>query len=356
MSDGSTTTPTVNWTATGGTITAGGLYTAGSAPGSYQVTATEPGTGKTGTATVTVTAPPPPPTLVSVSVTPSPATVQVGTTVQLQARGTMSNGTTTTPTVNWTATGGTISATGLYTAGSTPGTYQATATEPGSGISGNATINVTAAPPPPPSGTTWQTTFTGYTTGAQPSGWTETAYPNSSAWTVAADASSASGFVLRNVTTQTGRHILRYDGFADTTTTQEALVRMRLTDDDDRGPGIALRHSMLNGSETAYVAYLRSSVDQIELNAFVNGGWQFIGSAGFVNNPGVWYWMRFRVEGTTLRVRVWADGTTEPTTWNVTATNSSIAAGAIGLYTYEPNTVDYSFFSIATSGFTAPKP
>ena len=357
MSDGTTTSPTVNWSATGGTISSSGLFTAGSAPGTYSVTATEPSSGRVGTASVTITAPPPPPTLTQVNVTPATTSLQVGATQQFQATGTMSNGTTTSPTVNWSATGGTINSTGLFTAGTTPGTYQVSATEPNSGRVGTASVTISAAPPPPPpppAGTTWQTGFANYATGAIPTGWTATSRPNNTTWAVAADATAADGFVLRNVTTVTERHIIRWDAIPDTATTQEVLVRMRLGNDDDRGPGIALRHTMTNGSETAYVAYLRSSSDQVEINAFVAGGWQFVGAASFVNNPGQWYWMRFRAEGTSLKVRVWADGAAEPSTRTFSGTNASIASGSAGLYVYEPNTVDFDLISVATGGAIAP--
>jgi outer membrane protein OmpA-like peptidoglycan-associated protein len=53
--------------------------------------------------------------------------------------------------VNWTATGGTISSTGEYTAGQTPGNYSATVTEPEGGLSASATVVIKEpAPPPPP--------------------------------------------------------------------------------------------------------------------------------------------------------------------------------------------------------------
>jgi hypothetical protein len=35
-------------------------------------------------------------------------------------------------------------------------------------------------------------------------------------------------------------------------------------------------------------------------------------------------WVRFRVEGNTIRAKVWTDGTTEPANWELTATDSSI--------------------------------
>ncbi|NQT54286.1 hypothetical protein HQ576_19670, partial [bacterium] len=46
----------------------------------------------------------------------------------------------------WTATGGTISARGVYTAGETPGTYQVTASVPGSGMKATAAVTIVGRP------------------------------------------------------------------------------------------------------------------------------------------------------------------------------------------------------------------
>ena len=40
-------------------------------------------------------------------------------------------------------------------------------------------------------------------------------------------------------------------------------------------------------------------------------------------------WLRFRVEGDQLQARVWTDGQTEPSTWEITATDSTITAGGV---------------------------
>ena len=58
MSDGTAKPFAGSYTATGGTVSPSGLYTAGSATGAYRVVASE--LGKADTAEVTVTAPPPP--------------------------------------------------------------------------------------------------------------------------------------------------------------------------------------------------------------------------------------------------------------------------------------------------------
>jgi hypothetical protein len=56
-SDGSTSAPAVTYTATGGSITSAGLYTAGGATGSFQVIATQQSGALADTASVTVTLP-----------------------------------------------------------------------------------------------------------------------------------------------------------------------------------------------------------------------------------------------------------------------------------------------------------
>jgi len=91
----------VTWTATGGTITEAGEYTAGSTPGTYQVTATEPKSEVSSSATVTIKTPPPPPppppppvTLRSIELTPERASVKMGESVAFQVRGINSDGTT----------------------------------------------------------------------------------------------------------------------------------------------------------------------------------------------------------------------------------------------------------------------
>ncbi len=111
----------VTWSATLGTITSSGMYTAPGTPGTYTVTATSAtDSAKSASATVTVTAP----ATVSVSVSPASAALVTGGRQQFTA--TVSG--TSNTSVTWTATAGTISSAGLYTAPATAGSYTATAT------------------------------------------------------------------------------------------------------------------------------------------------------------------------------------------------------------------------------------
>jgi len=99
---------------------------------------------------------PPPATLQAIALTPSSASLTAGATQQFTATGKMSDGSISTITVTWTATGGVVSSTGLYTAGQSSGTFRVIATESGGSLADTATISITApTPSPAPSGTTY---------------------------------------------------------------------------------------------------------------------------------------------------------------------------------------------------------
>jgi hypothetical protein len=140
LSDGSTTTPAVTYSATGGTITAGGLYTAGTSTGTYQVIATQQGGTIADTSSVTITAP----LLTQLILNPSTASIPAGLNQQFSVSGTWSDGSSTTPAVNYTATGGSITTGGLYTAGSTTGTFRVIATQQGGTLADSSTVTITA--------------------------------------------------------------------------------------------------------------------------------------------------------------------------------------------------------------------
>jgi hypothetical protein len=125
-----------------GSISGAGLFTAGTMPGTFPNMVMATSGGITGNATVTVVAGP----LASITVTPNPSLLVVGATQQLTAVGKDAGGNTVAITPTWSvvAGGGTISASGLFTAGGTPGAFANTAKATSGTISGTATMNVTS--------------------------------------------------------------------------------------------------------------------------------------------------------------------------------------------------------------------
>jgi len=137
----------VDFSATGGDVSSTGLFTAGAAAGSFDVVATEHGGTLADTATVTVTVAGPP-VLAAVILTPSTATVDTGKTQKFAAFGRMSNGDSAAIPINYSATGGTISSSGSYIAGTTAGSYRVIATDTSGVFADTSVVTVTAAGPP----------------------------------------------------------------------------------------------------------------------------------------------------------------------------------------------------------------
>jgi hypothetical protein len=135
----------VTWSASGGTISASGLFTAPASAGGVTVTATSTQTTTiSGTAAITVQSAPT--TINSVVVTCNPTTVNAGGTSQctaaVQGTGSYSSA------VTWSASGGTINSSGLLTAPSVAGSVTVTATSvQDTAQSGEATITVQVQTP-----------------------------------------------------------------------------------------------------------------------------------------------------------------------------------------------------------------
>ncbi len=85
--------------------------------------------------------------------------------------------------------------------------------------------------------------------------------------------------------------------------------------------------------------------------------------SGLTASPGSFIWLRSQVTGsspTTLRLRAWADGSSEPSTWQYTVTNATSGlqeAGAVGLRAYAgsaisngPITLTFDDFRVTSIG------
>src|SRR5437879_6758456 len=132
---------TVGWSASGGTITSGGLYTADTTPGVFQVTATVSGAALSGSSQVRARG-----SLTQVILTPPSASVVVGGTLQFGTYAKRRNGDSVTVGVAWSATGGSITASGLYSAGASAGAYRVIATQSGGTLADTAAVTITTVP------------------------------------------------------------------------------------------------------------------------------------------------------------------------------------------------------------------
>lgn len=184
----------VNYTASGGTIDRSGRFVA-SAPGTYTLVAHSNRGRKNKTDSSTVVVTPPATTLTAVRVSPETATLAPGAKQAFNATGSYSDGSSSAVSVTWSATGGTIDASGTYTAGNAAGTYHVIGkSASGPADTSTVTVQAPASPPPPPSSGTFKepSGFTKVTERAwkalgETSGWEE---PSNSNFAFASDANA----------------------------------------------------------------------------------------------------------------------------------------------------------------------
>jgi hypothetical protein len=98
-----------------------------------------------------------------------------------------------------------------------------------------------------------------------------------------------------------------------------------------------------------------SAVPSLVMANFVAGVGASVASTSFAWSTNTYYWIRFRLDGTSLKGRIWADGGAEPGTWTLEATDSAIqGAGWLGAFANNTGNSDFDFLSYATGGLTAP--
>lgn len=129
-------------------------------------------------------------------------------------------------------------------------------------------------------------------------------------------------------------------------------------------PGTIARASGSAGSENGYMCYYNASSKYLTISKVVSGTITPLASfdaTSLVTTSLVDFYIRFRVNGTSLKAKMWRYDALEPD-WQVSTTDSAIgSAGKVGLYSYcvVANNCDFGtpgFFSVSTNGETAAKP
>ena len=141
-SAGGTVNVNANWSATAGLVTSTGMYTADTSDNDAAVTASIPINGVTlsGTSLVRKRR------VVAIILTPANANVPPNTAMQFIARAIRNSGDTVAVPVTFSATGGSISGGGMFTSGSTPGTYRVIALYQRRDLADTSVVTITAAP------------------------------------------------------------------------------------------------------------------------------------------------------------------------------------------------------------------
>lgn len=113
-----------------------------------------------------------------------------------------------------------------------------------------------------------------------------------------------------------------------TSATAEVLVRCQTSAATSTRMGPALRISTNNG----YIGRLSAAANNLVIGKIVSGTETDLFTTTFTVSTATFYWIRFRAVGSNLYAKAWADGSSEPSSWTLTGTDSSItSAGGYGL-------------------------
>lgn len=124
------------------------------------------------------------------------------------------------------------------------------------------------------------------------------------------------------------------------------------------GGVVARANDGTHASFSGYIATLGAPPDvDLVMSRYVNGSYTN-GIAVAQNTKGLnhedGFNVRLRAEGSALMARFWAIGTPEPATWDLTATDTNLTAGAFGIFCGNPGVYRFGKMSIGSNGAAAP--
>jgi hypothetical protein len=127
------------------------------------------------------------------------------------------------------------------------------------------------------------------------------------------------------------------------TNDMDVLCQIRLSAQDPNGANyqarvVARAQTDARNGYTAVITHTTTGALKWSLNRVVSAGGTgslTLGSGKLLSSgaAGTKWWIRLDVQGTQIKAKFWRDGTTEPSTWKVTATDSQWASGrpALGI-------------------------
>ncbi len=161
-----------------------------------------------------------------------------------------------------------------------------------------------------------------------PTGWQQRFDGSNVAYEIVDDLTSPGLQAMEIQKSGAGRNLITLD--AADGDDQHGLI---LVESDDSGalPSIWINASGSSGNESGYLMEANLGTNQVGLWEANGGGFFNHDTDSITLNANTGYWMRLiRLNSGEVKGRMWEEGTREPTTWNVTATDSTHTTGFCG--------------------------
>jgi len=184
----------------------------------------------------------------------------------------------------------------------------------------------------------FETDFSEYSTGSPPSDWTEHFHTTAFDLDIVTSPADTGGKSLEfDMTTLSQRAAaswddvgLQYNG--------EILCKVRWPTSAAYLIGPAMRIGGSDTDESCYFVFTDDTNNRIILYKFKNASGTSLDTYSITLAIDTWYWIRMRVEEDNIKIRIWADGGSEPGSWHIdyteTGTNQIFSMGKIGLFNF----------------------
>jgi len=207
------------------------------------------------------------------------------------------------------------------------------------------------------------TDFSGETLGSIPAGWSTRWAAGSGTFLVVEDETATGGKALHaqdsNNSQVKGLTLDAADGDAGVENSELVMRWKGVSGFSLLILGVFARGSGSAHSSANYYCAQMGTGAQRRIGKRINGAPTTIQSAAFSHVLETWYWMRLRVSGTTIQVKHWTDGETEPEAWTFTSTETELTgAGWVGIVLGSQNssgpTARIDLIGVGTNGDAAP--
>ena len=204
----------------------------------------------------------------------------------------------------------------------------------------------------------WYTDFSEYDTESPPDDWTERWHTTAAARDIVAGSGFGSKYYNIAASVQE-KYMASWDDIG-TPIDVEILARVRADSGGEWGQRLTVRASGTTTTEEGYWGTFDPVSNDYGIAKYISGGaGQLISGDSRTFEHDVWYWVRFRVQGTSLKLKIWEGPYThEPSSWDIETTDSDISGGGwvgFGCNDVSANS-DYDFMSVVEGGGTAPYP
>jgi len=118
-----------------------------------------------------------------------------------------------------------------------------------------------------------------------------------------------------------------------------------------------IRGSGTGVNRQGYFSWIQRYGDwgSFNIQRMLNGQSEWLGSVEILYEFDTWYWARFRVEGSNILYKVWLDSDPEPVEWMVTATDTNITSGYLGVGTHRGTQYkQWDILGVGLNGASAP--